>query len=72
MATYVTSLHGNAPLAHIGYPITACGKSFIAAFQTSDNGRSILSSDDPRVKKCEAPREDTGCFATCVRLCRLL
>jgi hypothetical protein len=37
MAIYVTSLHGNARLAHIGYPITACGKSFIAAFQTSDN-----------------------------------
>lgn len=35
MATYVTSLHGNAKLTHIGYPITACGKSFIAAFETS-------------------------------------
>jgi hypothetical protein len=37
MATYVTSLHGNARLVHIGYPITACGKSFIGAFRTSDD-----------------------------------
>jgi len=48
MATYVTSLHGNARVTHIGYPITACGKSFISAFETSDN----VPADRPICRLC--------------------
>lgn len=37
MATYVMSLDGNARLAHIGHPITACGVTFVGPHRTSEN-----------------------------------
>jgi hypothetical protein len=35
MATYVTSLNPRASVAHIGYPVTACGNVFVGAHRTS-------------------------------------
>ncbi|MDQ1746816.1 MAG: hypothetical protein QOD07_1079 [Frankiaceae bacterium] len=37
MATYVTSLRSDAKLAHIGYPVTACGIIFTGTHRVSDN-----------------------------------
>ena len=37
MARYVTSTHGSARLAHIGYPLTACGLIFTSPHRASDN-----------------------------------
>jgi len=36
MPTYVTSLRADAKLAHIGYPVTACGIIFPGLHRTSD------------------------------------
>jgi len=37
MASYVTSLDGNARLAHIGHPVTACGVTFVGPHRTSND-----------------------------------
>jgi transposase len=37
MPRYVTSLDANAKVAHIGHPVTACGRAFIGPHRTSEN-----------------------------------
>lgn len=37
---YVTSLHANARVAHIGYPVAACGVTFTGPHRTSEDAPS--------------------------------
>jgi len=56
MATYVTSLDGNARLAHIGHPVTACGVVFIGPHRTSEN----MPTDRTICRECVATATGYG------------
>lgn len=76
MARYVTSLHANARVAHIGYPVAACGVTFIGPHRTSEDaplGRGLcracarhavdygwLSSDEADRLLARTPSRERG------------
>lgn len=54
MATYVTSKDRGARVVHIGYPVTACGVTFVGPHRTSEN----MPTDRSICRECA--RKATG------------